>query len=1160
MKVSGLHLPAPWLLALFVLGTELGAAAVAQEKPKVEIVPQKGHSNAVTSVAFSADSRWLLTGSNDQTLRLWDAATGTLIRTFTGHLSKVNAIAFVFENNRALSGGADKVLRLWDLSTGQLLSTFDGHREPINSIAVSKDSRLAISGSADKTVKLWDLSKRRAPRTLDGHTDEVTSVVFSPDGKLALSGSADKMAIVWDVATGKRLQTLRGHVDKVKSVAFSPDARLVVSGSEDRTFKIWDVATGTLLRSIQASARIGGVESVAFSSDGKHVLSQVGLLLQIWDPATGDKVRDFETAESKFLPRARLSAAFSPDGRWVASSNMDETAHIWETATGKLLRSLKGEHQFGVTVSFSSDGRRVLWGSAYGEFRLWDATTGRLVRTSRERSSWLASFAFAPDGRRAIWASDETLKVFDTAKGETLHTISTISAKVGATAISPDGQLLILSEDARLYVWHTPTDEAQRTLHRWEGAFGSGREGPPVEHSGPIASLAFSRDGRHIVSGSRDRTIKLWHTETGNLLQTFQGHSDTVVTLAFSPNGRHFISGGFDKTIKVWEVATSKLLHSIEGHSGAVASVSFSPDGRLMLSGSYDKEVKLWDGLTGKLVHTFVGHSHPVTSIAFSPDGRQIVSADLSGVIRFWDVGTSQLLLTLFGSAKGEWLALTPSGFFDASDDGFHLLGMVRKLDVITPDQVFGRLYRPDLVQQLLKMDPEGRYKEAARKLNLEAILDSGPAPQIELVESRFEQAGDTARISIRLTGRGGGVGDEIDWRVNGPPQGDRKRPELASLASPLASVVVTETLKLIPGQVNTVEVIAYNRAGLIATPPLKISIDNLGATTTVRPRMFVLAVGVDKYRMTKYRLSYAVSDARSFAKAMAVVGTGLFSDVRTKVLTNEDVSESGIAAAIEDIARAARPQDVFVLFLGGHGASREGRYYYFPQSLDFEARQTAEEHGIGQDKWDAWFRRLGVQKTLMIIDTCESAAFVGTRGADLDSARQTAMAQLQNATGHNIIAAARDAAYEGYEGHGILTYAILEALDKKSGAGSGDQVRIATLAEHVVVRVPEISQKSFGIYQNPTRNLSGNDFPIGIRQSVLEATTAGPEIPKEPTHVLIREEVLRERPAADAAGSRTLAPGTHLRAVKFDGAWVMVARDGQKLGYVPAQALARIQ
>lgn len=247
------------------------------------------------------------------------------------------------------------------------------------------------------------------------------------------------------------------------------------------------------------------------------------------------------------------------------------------------------------------------------------------------------------------------------------------------------------------------------------------------------------------------------------------------------------------------------------------------------------------------------------------------------------------------------------------------------------------------------------------------------------------------------------------------------------------------------------------------------------------------------------------------------------------------------------------------MLFLGGHGKSIAGRYYYYPQSIDFSAGHTVEKQGIGQDKWQAWLGSISAQKTLLVLDTCESNSAAGlVRGAD--SARQTAMDQLQYATGHNLIAAASQAAYEGYRGHGILTYALLEALDQKVDNGTDDRVKVGVLANHVDERVPQISQQLLGIVQRPIRKLSGNDFPIGIRRPVLGTAGDRPTILTTPTHVLVRSELVREGTAPDAPVGRTLAPGTQVRAVEFVGTWVVIARDGEKLGYVSADALARLQ
>ncbi len=545
-----------------------------------------------------------------------------------------------------------------------------------------------------------------------------------------------------------------------------------------------------------------------------------------------------------------------------------------------------------------------------------------------------------------------------------------------------------------------------------------------------------------------------------------------------------------------------------------------------------------------------------------SPKDNHFITAAMDGSIGVWSLGAGGAgpapIAKLFAISDGGWFASTDAGFFIGSERAAELVNVVMGVDALSASQVFETLARSDLVGEAIRGDPEGRHKDAASKLNLTKILESGPPPRVEHIADRTERAGDTVKASVRIVPNGGGIGKRIVWRVNGISQGEVTPAALASLNSSLDTAVVTETLKLVPGQVNKIEMVAYNGAGLVASMPLRISIDKFGVTTAARPRLFVLALGVDQYKKKEYQLSYAAHDARSITKALGVVGGSLFSEVKTRVLTDAEVNDTKISAAIDTFAADAKPEDVFVLFLAGHGKSIAGRYYYYPHSLDFDAGHTVETHGIGQDKWEAWLRRISVQKSLLIIDTCEGDAFRGSRTTD--TARQTAMAQLQNATGRNVLAASREAAFEGYRGHGVMTYAILEAFQPTEG-GQEKEVRVTALAEHVGKRVPDISQKNFGIFQHPTRKLEGNDFAIGIRAPVLAAAAgSGPTIPSEPTHVLIRVETLRSKPDANVPGDRQLTPGTQVRAVEFYGDWVAIARDGQKIGYVPVSAILRLQ
>ena len=658
-----------------------------------------------------------------------------------------------------------------------------------------------------------------------------------------------------------------------------------------------------------------------------------------------------------------------------------------------------------------------------------------------------------------------------------------------------------------------------------------------------------------MLSGSSDRTLKLWDTETGNLLRTFNGHSDRIWTVGFSPDGVHVLSGSFDRTAKLWDANTGQLLHTFDGNSGwVIRSVAFSPSGAQLATADSNGEIHLWNTASRELVRTL--HSTPVESVAFSPDGRRLVTGGDDTTTKIWDLASGSLLASLSATADGDWLAMTPAGFFSASRSATEMLGVVRGYDYWSIQQFYEHLYRPDLFDEVMKGDPEGKYKDEAFRLNLEKILEAGPAPQIEHLKQRDGRAGDTIQLTVRLTDTGGGIGKKVIWRINGQTRAV-STPHLTSGGATDKALTVTTSLRVDPGQNTLVEVTAYNRAELLATLPLQISVDKFGATAEERPSMHVLAIGVNRYRMAEFQLRYAVKDATAIGEALAKVGGALLGsdNVFVTTLTDEQVSAHDIESAFGRIAARAKLGDVFVLFLSGHGKSIAGRYYYYPQTLDFSQGHKVEEHGIGQDALQQWIAGIPAQKKVLIIDTCESSAAAGlVRG---DAPRRTAMDHLQHATGDNLIAASRQAAFEGYQGHGVLTYALLEAMHKTEGRGN-DQIRVSTLARFAERRVPEISYQLTGFDQKPTRKLTGDNFPIGLLATVLSPPTTD-AIPKTPTHVLVRIERVRAKPEAGALGERELAPGAQVRIVKFDGAWAMVAIDGQELGYVPSEALARL-
>ncbi|MBW4634376.1 MAG: serine/threonine protein kinase [Iphinoe sp. HA4291-MV1] len=243
-----------------------------------------GHSNIVRAVAFSPDGQLLASGSWDETIKLWQVSRGKEIHTLTSYGNWINSIAFspippnpsyqqetYMRGWMLASGGADSTVKLWIAGIGIEINTFTGHSDSVWSVAFSPDGQLLASGSSDSTIKLWQVDTGREIRTLTGHSFFVNSVTFSPDGQLLASGSADGTIKLWQVSTGEEIRTFTGHSDAVCSVTFSPNVQLLASGSWDRTIKIWQIGTGSEICTLCDHSNY--VRSVVFSPDGQTIVS-----------------------------------------------------------------------------------------------------------------------------------------------------------------------------------------------------------------------------------------------------------------------------------------------------------------------------------------------------------------------------------------------------------------------------------------------------------------------------------------------------------------------------------------------------------------------------------------------------------------------------------------------------------------------------------------------------------------------------------------------------------------------------------------------------------------------------------------------------------------------------------------------------------------------
>ncbi|MXV72987.1 sigma-70 family RNA polymerase sigma factor [Candidatus Poribacteria bacterium] len=622
------------------------------------------------ALRFSPDGRFLTSSSAERFIQLWEIATEREVPLIDLY-GDASVLRFSSDGKTLIglsSSGHAAITRLniengkgktKHLKTGLFgIGLFSS--EDFNGVYAMTSDKIAI-GKRNGMIQLWDAATRKKLSTLRGHVDLplqpldkpvhrmfknnwVLAVAFSPDGTRLASGSTDMTVRLWNTTGGKDSMTLQKHTGPTNALAFSPDGKMLASGSTDKTVQLWDTTTGEPLATL--TGHINGITALAFSPDGRTLVSgSTDGTIRFWRTATGAPADTLITGHTQSIK----AATFFPDRR--GEGTLKKSAETpKQSAENTQAKTPSSKNPLLVSAAFN------------GEITFWDVEAAQksVVQNSGHRD-WYSAVAFSPDGTKLVSAAangtivfggfpigfsstkpDNLIRLTDVSTGDELATLQRGS---GELIFSPDDRTKTVAikgvGDIRL--WNTETgDELVIPIH----------DDLPLgfHHNVPtVLAVAFSPDGRWLVSGTTEGEIRMWDVATGEPLAVFaepteQENLGHISAVAFSPD-RALLAAGTPTQLHLWDVRTGHKIFSVSTvhkrgrrtYRDYPKPLVFSPDGAILVNGHDSGTIQLWDAKTGDRIAALDGHTQEVETLKFSPDGETLVSTAQDGTIFLWD-------------------------------------------------------------------------------------------------------------------------------------------------------------------------------------------------------------------------------------------------------------------------------------------------------------------------------------------------------------------------------------------------------------------------------------------------------------------------------------------------------------------------------------------
>jgi WD40 repeat protein len=1051
-----------------------------------EIKTFKGHGGEVTSIDCSPDGNYFISGSTDSTIILWDIITGENIKTFIGHKAGVSSVCCSPDGEYFLSCSNDGIIKLWNLPKRVLLKNFKGSAKYI---VFSPNGKYFLSLSGQK-IDLWNIKKSRIIKEykekLGGSI--FTSIAYAPDGNHFIAATRNPKLLLWEIKTGEILKSFKeSNRFQITSVSYSHDGKHFISSNIDthdgnrNSIKLWSISTGKQVREFNGYHAL--FEVAAYSPDGNYVISgSEDKIMQLWDVAKGEEIKKIEK-----ITNPASCVALSPiENSFLSGSNQFHYVNLWDIANAQMIKSLDQYSSeiadpsgYINSISFSPVGKYFATAhsiSTYvGTSLLWDIKTGINIKRFDGHFNDVNALAFSSDGKCLLTGSslpsyfledttlkEKTLILWDVKSGNELKSIFN-TASINSVAFNPDNKNFIVGYSSAIELWDLNQFKIIKTFngHLSPERISTYFKKRMFDGSNPSSpykgiSVSYSPDGKSFISGSMDKTIKLWNIESGVEIKTFFGHTNWVNSVAYSQVGNTFLSGSKDATIKLWDISSGKILQDLKGHRASISMVNYLPrNSNLALSCADDYMVKLWDLKNGKELVSFI-------------------------------------------SVKDhDWLTVTPDNYYYGSKDAVQSVSYTMGMRVFNFEQFDIQYNRPDIILERIGLVDSSTielYRKAYHKrlkksgFNEKMFNSDWHVPSL-LIRNRndlpFKTINNKLILDIKAMDTKYALNRVNIW-VNDVPVFGKNGASISKLKT---SKFINKFELILSKGKNKIQVSTHNEK-TVESYKETVYIDYI-PVKELKPDLYFISIGVSEYENPLNNLSYADKDAKDLMKLFEK-NNDAFNQIHLIPILNLDATKQNILA-IKDSLMKTKVDDQVIIFYAGHGVFGNDDNYYLA-GADVE-NDNIEGTALSYDDFESLLDKIPARKKILFIDACHSGEadveenyVPATLLADNDTSiknrtlrikhikrdiftnpnklgkqnsfelMKMLFTDLRRGTGATIIssAGAGEYALEGGDiQNGIFTYVVIEALkNKKADKNKDGEITVTELRDYVFDKV----------------------------------------------------------------------------------------------------------